>query len=455
MTLCASAAAATNGQLVAVVDDQLVAFNVDGSGLRTLIASGAGRIGELAFAPRGNRIAFVKDGELAVIDVAGGAPRTLAAEAANPGWSADGSTVAFRRGLTVYRVPATGGTPVRDPTDLLPGTTDIAWMPDTKDYTPVIGGRLALAGLEGGPEVTGLPAWAPDTHAVAYQRAGGLSLITPRGEVRTLLDGTAGPPRWSPDAGALVYPAGGAVHILSLAGGSVAAPFSGAARVGPVDWQPCVEGVTASCVSVSPPRCGTLTASTTTQVEVPVDLPPPPCTDPAGRSLSLIVSKPPEHGTVSGLRYTPAPGFTGQDTVAFRVSNGVYEIDAYRVTIFVVPRPPANPLVGTRPPVLVQGAPFLSARAVPRLDRRRRALIRVSCDQDCSLTVRLSAKLRSRKAFRGPRISRTIAAKQLIRLRLRLPAKPRGKLRTVWVTGKVRNAAGDERTVRLPVRLPR
>ena len=40
-------------------------------------------------------------------------------------------------------------------------------------------------------------------------------------------------------------------------------------------------------------------------------------------------------------------------------------------------------------------------------------------------------------------------------LRLRLPAKPRGTLKTVWVTGQVRNAAGDARSVKLPVRLPR
>ena len=40
-------------------------------------------------------------------------------------------------------------------------------------------------------------------------------------------------------------------------------------------------------------------------------------------------------------------------------------------------------------------------------------------------------------------------------MRLRLPAKPRGTLRTVWITGRVRNAAGDVRAVKLPVRLPR
>jgi len=43
----------------------------------------------------------------------------------------------------------------------------------------------------------------------------------------------------------------------------------------------------------------------------------------------------------------------------------------------------------------------------------------------------------------------------VVALTLRLPSKPRGTLKTVWVTGRVRNAAGDVRSVKLPVRLPR
>ena len=71
------------------------------------------------------------------------------------------------------------------------------------------------------------------------------------------------------------------------------------------------------------------------------------------------------------------------------------------------------------------------------------------------MAVRLSATLRTRKTFTGPQVRRTIRAKQVVRLRLRLPAKPRGTLKTVWITGRVRNAAGDARRVKLPVRLPR
>ena len=152
----------------------------------------------------------------------------------------------------------------------------------------------------------------------------------------------------------------------------------------------------------------------------------------------------------------PAAGFSGQDTVAFRVNNGVADSETFRVNVFVVPRPPA--VVGvptTHPPVLVQAAPFLSASATPRLDRKRTTLVKISCDQDCSLAVRLTATLRTRKSLTGPQVKRSILAKQVVRVRLRLPTKPRGKLKTVWITGSVRNVAGAVRTVKLPVRLPR
>jgi hypothetical protein len=103
----------------------------------------------------------------------------------------------------------------------------------------------------------------------------------------------------------------------------------------------------------------------------------------------------------------------------------------------------------------VPGAPFVWASATPRLDRRRTTLAKVSCDQDCSFTVQLTATSRTRKTFNGRRNKRSLLAKQVVRLRLRLPSRPRGTLKTVWITGRVRNAAGAARTVKLPVRVPR
>jgi hypothetical protein len=457
---CAPAVAeAANGQLAAVVDGRLVTLNPDGTGVRTQPVTDAGQITELAFSPGGNRIAFVKAGELSVLELASGriVPLTSGERDANPGWSADGLTIGFRRGLLLYRVPAVGGTPEPDLVNLLAaGTTDIAWAPDLKAFTPVVAGLLVWPGLDLPPPVTGIPAWAPDQHALAFARRGGVSTIAPGGQATPVLEAAAGSPRWSPDSSALVFAAPGSVRILTLATGAVGTALAGVERLGPVDWQPCVTGVTLSCESVAPPRCSVLSANATTEADQPIDLPGPPCTDPAGRSLSLVVAKAPDRGTLSGLRYTPAAGFSGQDTVAYRVNNGVVDSETYRVTIFVVPRPVAAVVVPTtRPPVLVQGAPFLSASATPRLDRKRTTLVNVSCDQDCSFAVRLSATLRTRKTFNGPQVKRSLASKRVVRLRLRLPSKPRGTLKTVWITGRVRNAAGDVRSVKLPVRLPR
>ncbi|MDA0164531.1 Ig-like domain-containing protein [Solirubrobacter ginsenosidimutans] len=456
-----ASAQAANGQLAAVVDGRLMAFNADGSGLRMLPVPDAGQITELAFSPGGNRLAFVKAGGIGVLELTTGRILGVTAGAtdANPAWASDGGAIAFRRGVLTYRVAPTPGAAL-DPflVDLLAGTTDIAWAPGLAAFAPVVAGLLVLPGvsLDLPPAVRGVPAWAPDNSAVAFARDGGLSSIpTAGGAVKPLVEGPAAAPRWSPDATALVYAAGAEVRIAAATGGTPRTVVTGAERVGPVDWQPCV-AVTASCESVAAPRCSATSATATTQSDQPVDLPPPPCTDPAGRRLDLVVAKEPEHGTLTDLHYTPAAGYSGQDTVAYRVSNGVVESETYRVTIFVVPRPVAPaPLVGVRPPVLVQGAPFLSARATPRLDRKRTALVKLACDQDCSLAVHLTAKLRSKRMFTGPQVKRSLVASRVLTLRLRLPSKPRGKIKTVWVVGRVRNAAGDVRNVRLPVSLPR
>jgi Big-like domain-containing protein/WD40 repeat protein len=371
----------------------------------------------------------------------------------NIGWSADGTTIGFRRELFTYRVPATGGEPRRDAAGLAPGTTAIAWAPDLKGFAAVIGDRLVLSGLELPPAVTGAPAWAPDNSAIAFAGPNGLSTIPAAlGPVTPVTGGPAGPPRWSPDSRSLLYSTGGELRTIAAAGEEPRTVLA-AERVGAADWQPCTAGFTASCESVSPPRCDATAGTATTQADQPVDLPPPPCTDPAGRALTLVVVKGPDHGALSGLRYTPAPGYMGQDTVSLRVNNGVSDSETFRITVFIVPRP--APVPTSKPPVLVQSAPFLSARVTPRLDRKRRTLVKLSCDQDCSLTVRLTARLRSKRTLNGPQLHRTVAAQRVLSLRLRLPSKPRGTIKTVWITGRVRNAAGDIRSVKVPVRLPR
>jgi hypothetical protein len=193
----------------------------------------------------------------------------------------------------------------------------------------------------------------------------------------------------------------------------------------------------------------------TTQADQPVDV-PAPCKDPASLGLSVVVSKLPEHGTLVGQRYTPARGFVGQDAVTYEVSNGVGDPEVVTVKIFVVPRPAAAASPTPTPTPVVIRAPFLTARATPKLDRKRTTLVRLACDQNCSFDVRLTAQLKKpKKTVRGSIAKRTLAANRELSLRLRLPTKPKGTLKTVWITGTVRSATGESRSVKLPVRLPR
>ena len=109
--LCAPAdAATTNGQLAAVADGRLLTFNADGSGLRSYPVADAAQITELAFSPGGNRLAFVKAGELSVLDLASGRVLTLTTgeRDAQPGLGAGRDDDRVPARPLALRVPADG-----------------------------------------------------------------------------------------------------------------------------------------------------------------------------------------------------------------------------------------------------------------------------------------------------------------------------------------------------------
>ena len=75
----------------------------------------------------------------------------------------------------------------------------------------------------------------------------------------------------------------------------------------------------------------------------------------------------------------------------------------------------------------------------------------------CSFTVRLEGTLRGKKKkpFTGKALKRALTPDRVLALRLKLPAKPKGKLKTVFIIGTVRGANGATRPVKLAVSVRR
>jgi hypothetical protein len=473
----AAPAFADNGQLAAVIGGKLVAVNPDGSGLRTLWTPPGGDITGLAWSPDGNKLLFSYGGTIAVQDLATRKvetypPPPAGAYDVDPGWyqSQTGLRIVFRRvwpdRQQRIRISPVNGIVLTN--SVLDATTrTLATAPTRDAYAFALGPLLFWSGLLDFPLVDGAgstPAWSPDSTRLAYVDTGsvfggGLNIAGVIGLPTTNVHVTNLPvelPRWSGDGTQLVYLSDGAVRTVAAVKDATPETVPGLANVTAVDWQPCV-AATVSCNSILPPTCSTLTGQVTTQADQPVALPPAPCSDPASLPLSFVVVKGPDFGTLNGTVYTPNPGFTGQDAVTYKVSNGSGESDVIRVTIFVVPRSGAAgapPAAAPAPNVVM--APFLTMRTRPRLDRKRTTIVRLTCDQECSISIRLEGtarvkKKKKTKTFRGVVVKRTLLPGRVLALKLKLPAKPTGKLKTAWITGTVRGPSGVSRAVKLPV----
>ena len=319
----------------------------------------------------------------------------------------------------LFRVPAAGGTPE-------PVLSELADRHDRhrvgagrdRTFTPVVA-RPAAAGrprpAAGGDRAPGVGAG----QAARWRSRAPAGCRRSRRAARPsrCSRARAGPPRWSADSTALVYADGGEVRTLTLATGVTAPALLGvrARRAGGL--AAVRPGGDAELRRRSRRRAAApLAANATTQADQPIDLPAPPCTDPASRPLSL------RRHQAAGPRHARRPALHARGGL-LGPGHGRLPRQQRRPRLRDLPRDgvrrPAprrgrrRPGPTTRPPVLVQGAPFLSATATPRLDRKRTTLVKVSCDQDCSLAVRLTAKLRTRKSLTGPQVKRSLVAKQV------------------------------------------
>jgi hypothetical protein len=429
-------------------------------------APAGARLAAPQWSPDGNRIVFAEAAgsasRILVYDLASARVTVVAPDGSAPTWSPDGSEIAFVRGGGVFTRLADGSGEQALPVDGA-GVRDLAWSPDGEWLALWVGDHIDLADPGSGdretvaPDAVGGAAWTPDSAGFVYSwsPAGAMSTRLRTFRVATGLGGTVaqagGPagadlePDWEPGGFGLVY----THRDAPAATPSLEVVSPGSDYVGGLpytlvpsqpDWQPCVAGVTTSCTSVLPPFLG----------------PPPSC--PASHALTVFAGRavplslhcfraaryeivdPPAHGSLNLLgQYTPAPGYTGQDTVGYRAfsAEGAASPVA-RVVITVLPR---------------FAAPTLAVGAVPRLDRHGRTTVRGTCDRACAVWLHVRVSLRGGRVVNGRSVEASAPSGGAVTLRLQRGRLPRrARIVRVRILGRVRGSDGLQRVVRLALR---
>lgn len=130
------------------------------------------------------------------------------------------------------------------------------------------------------------------------------------------------------------------------------------------------------------------------------------CSEPNGEALEFGITGQPAHGTLGQIDqaagtvvYTPAPGFSGTDSIAYRAGDGTYtSAEDGRIGITVTPKqdPPPPP----SPPVAEDSAIRILTKGTVRASRKGVVSVRAACDgdgADCQGRLTLtSARIRVR-----------------------------------------------------------
>lgn len=216
--------------------------------------------------------------------------------------------------------------------------------------------------------------------------------------------------------------------------------------------------------------------SATVQAGHAVDV-PLSCTDPDGNGITIDADQP-AHGTFAAGRYTPAAGFSGQDTITFRATDewGLTSDDAVAtITVKPAPKPPVttqpSPHHHTAPAdktvpslILVAPSPLASRRAL-----RRGIPFTASTSEAGSLSVQLFV---GRGTARRYGIDRHATSRVLVgtltrdlakgdnAVKVKLFRKARARLKKaesvrLRMIARIADAAGNVRTERLRITLER
>jgi dipeptidyl aminopeptidase/acylaminoacyl peptidase/CubicO group peptidase (beta-lactamase class C family) len=172
-----------------------------------------------AWSPDGNRIAFVRAGQLAVLAIDGGDAQQLTElplGAGAPQWSPDGRRLAFA--APVDPTGGAAGPMVSDATDYQADGSGLHGATRSQLHVLDVESR-EVRQLTDGPDHAGTPAWSPDGSTIAFTSYAGsageprfrspvhlLALDEPHARPRTaaLADGIATAVTWSPDGEALL-----------------------------------------------------------------------------------------------------------------------------------------------------------------------------------------------------------------------------------------------------------